>query len=66
MSFYSLPHVKLNKKDDVKKLNNFSFDYSRLFYKQNAADVNIDLPSVAAEGIVKEGQPLTDDIKTFC
>ena len=66
MSFYSLPRVKLHKKDDVKKLNNFSSDYSRLFYEQNAKDVNIDLPSVVAERIVKEGHPLTDDVKNFC
>ena len=65
MSFYSLPRLKLNKKDDVKKLNNFSSNYSRFFFKQNAKDVNIDLPSVVAERIVIEGQPLTDDIKNF-
>ena len=64
MSFYSLPHVKLNRKDEVKKVNNFSSDYSRLFYKQNTKDVNIDLPSVVAERIVKEGHPPTN--KTFC
>ena len=65
MSFYSLPSVKLHKKDDVKKLNNFSSDYSRLFYKQNAKDINTDLPSAVAKQIVKESQPLTDDAKNF-
>ena len=63
MSFHSLQRIKLNKKDDVKKLNNFTSNYSRLFYKQKAKDMDIDLPSVVAEKIVKEGQPLTDGIK---
>ena len=49
MSSYSLPCVKLHKTDDVKKLNNFSSNYSRLFYKQKGKDKNIDLPSVVAE-----------------
>ena len=42
MSFYSLPRLKLHKKDFVKKLNNFSSNYSRLFYQQNAKDIDID------------------------
>ena len=65
MSFYSLSRVKLYKKDDVKKLNNFSSNYSRLFYNQKVADVDVDLPSAVAGQIVKEGQPLTDNIKKF-
>ena len=65
MSFYSLPRVKLHKKDEIKKLDTFSSDYSRLLYKQNAKDVDIDLPSVVAEQIVKGGQALTDNIIFF-
>ena len=65
MSYYSLPRGKLHKKDDVKKLDNFSSAYSRLFYKQKANDVDIDLPSVIADQIVKQGEPLTEDIKIF-
>ena len=44
MSAYcSLPRVKLNKKSEVKKLNNFSNVYSKLFYKERANDVDVDL-----------------------
>ena len=65
MSFYSLPHGKLHKKDDIKKLNNLISNYSRLFYKDRANDVDVDLPSTVANKILAEGQPLTDDIKNF-
>ena len=65
MSFYSLPQVKLNKKEKVKRLNNLSSNYSRLFYKEKAGDVDVDLPSVVAERIVAEAQPLIDDVKIF-
>ena len=65
MLFYSLPRVKLHKRDEIKILNNFSSNYSCLFYKQKAADVDVDLPSAVAKQIVKEGQLLTDDIKFF-
>ena len=61
MSFCSLLHVKLHKKDEIKKLNNITSNYSRLFYKQKAKDVDVDLPSVVADKIVREGQPLTED-----
>ena len=54
MSFYSLARVKLSKKDVVKKFNNFFSYCSRLFYKQNAKDINIDLLSAVAERILKE------------
>ena len=63
MPFFSLPRVKPNKNEEVKRLNNLSSNYSRLFYKENAGDVDVDLPSVVAERIVAEGKPLTDDIK---
>ena len=65
MPFYSLPRVKLHKRDEIKILNNFSSNYSRLFYKQKAADVDVDLLSAFAKQIVKEVQLLTDDIKIF-
>ena len=65
MSYYSLPRGKLHKKDDVKKLDNFSSAYSRLFYQQKANDVDIDLHSVIADQIVKQGEPLTEDINIF-
>ena len=65
MSYYSLLCVKLHKKDEVKKLNNLTSNYSRLFYKDRANDVGVDLPSTIASKILVEGQPLTDDIKSF-
>ena len=65
MSYYSLPHVKLYKKDEIRKLNNLTSNYSRLFYKDRTNDVDVDLPSTIANKIVAEGQPLTDDIKNF-
>ena len=64
-SYYSLPHVKLHKKDEIKNLNNLTSNYSRLFYKDRANDVDIDLPSTIGSKILAEGQPLTDDIKNF-
>ena len=36
-----------------------------LFYKQKANDVVADLSSVVAEQIVRQGEPLTEDIKSF-
>ena len=65
MSCYPLPCGKLHKKDYVKKPDNFSSAYSRLFYKQKANDVDIALPSVKADQIVKQGEPLAEDIKNF-
>ena len=65
MSFYSLPYGKLHKKDDVKKLNNLTSNYSHLSYKERANDVDVDLPSTVAKKILAESQPLTDDIKNF-
>ena len=65
MSYYSLPRVKLHKKDEIKKLNNLTSNYFRLFYKDRANDVDVDLPSTIARKILAEGQPLTDDIKNF-
>ena len=62
MSYYSLPRVKLHKKDEIKKLNNLTSNYSRLFYKDRANDVNVDF---VANKILAEGQPLTDNIKNF-
>ena len=65
MSYYSLPCVKLHKKDEIKKLNNLTSNYSRFFYKDRANDVDIDLLSTITNKILAEGQPLTDDIKNF-
>ena len=65
MSYYSLPRVKLHKKDEIKKLNNLTSNYSRLFYKDRANDVDVDLPSTVANKLLAEGQPLTDDIENF-
>ena len=65
MSYYSLPHVKLHKKDEIKILNSLTSNYSQLFYKDRANDADIDLPSTIASKILAEGQPLTDDIKNF-
>ena len=65
MSYYSLPGVKLHKKDEIKKLNNLTSNYSRLFYKDRANDVDVDLPSTIANKILAVGQPLTDDIKNY-
>ena len=31
MSYYSLPRVKLHKKDEIKKLNNLTSNYSQLY-----------------------------------
>ena len=60
-----MPRVKLHKKDKVKKLNNLTSNYSRLFYKDRLNDVDVDLHSTFANKILAEGQPLTDDIKNF-
>ena len=65
MSYYSLPRVKLRKIDEIKKLNNLTSNYSRLFYKDRANDVDVDLPFTIANKILADGQPLTDDIKNF-
>ena len=43
MSYYSLPRIKLHKKDEIKKLNNLTSNYSRLFSKDRANDVDVDL-----------------------
>ena len=51
MCYYSLPHVKLHKKDEIKKLNNLTSNYSQPFYKDRANDVDIDLPSTIANKI---------------
>ena len=65
MSYYSLPRGKLHKKDDIKNMNNLTSNYSRLFYKNIANDVDVDLLSTVTKKILTEGQPLTDDIKNF-
>ena len=57
--------MKLYKKDDVTKLNNITSNYSCLFYKQKVNDVDVDLSSVIVDKIVREGQPLTEDVKIF-
>ena len=43
MSYFSLPRGKLHKKEDIKKLNNLRSNYSRLFYKDRANDVDVDI-----------------------
>ena len=66
MSYYSLPCVVLNEKKEVKKLNNLSSNYSRLFYKQQAQDLDEDLPSLIAQQVVgADSQPLIDDVQKF-
>ena len=47
--FFSLTRVKLNKKEEVKRLNNLSSNYPRLFYKEQAKDLDVKLPSVIAQ-----------------
>ena len=67
MSYYSLPRVILNENKETKKLNNLFSNYSRLFYKQQARDLDEDIPSLIAQQSVAEGgQPLTDDVQFFC
>ena len=46
-------------------MNNLTSNYSRLFYKDRANDVDVDLPSIVANKILAKGQPLTDDIENF-
>ena len=65
MSYFSFPRGKLHKKEEIKKLNNLTSNYSRLFYKARANDVDVDLPSTVTNKILAEGQPFTDDIKNF-
>ena len=63
--YYSLPRVGLNKKDDMKKLNNFLNAYSRVFYKERAKDLDVNIASIAAQKVVVQNEPLTDDVKNF-
>ena len=50
----------------TKKLNNLSSNYQRLFYKQQAKDLDEDIPSLVAQKIVSEGAlPLTEDVQNF-
>ena len=63
--YYSLPRVGLKKKDDVKKLNNFLNAYSRVFYKERAKDLDVNIASIAAQKVVVQNEPLTDDVKNF-
>ena len=51
MSYFTLPRGKLHKKKEIKKLNNLTSNYSRLFYKDRANDVDIDLSSTVANKI---------------
>ena len=62
MSNYSLPCVNLHKEDEIKKLNNLTSNYSQLFYKDRANDLDVDLPSTVANKILAEGHLL----KTYC
>ena len=65
MSYFSLPRGNLHKKEEIKKLNNLTSNCPRLFCKDRANDVDVDLPSTIANKILAEGQILTDDIKNF-
>ena len=64
-AYYSLLRVRLNKKEDVKKLSNFSNAYSRFFYKERAKDLDVDIASISAQKFVAQNEPLTDDVKNF-
>ena len=62
MSYYSLQRVILNENKETKELNDLSSNYSRFIRKQQARDLDEDIPSLVAQQIVAEGdQPLTDD-----
>ena len=64
MSYYTLPRVILNENKETKKLNNLSSNYQRLLYKQQARDLNEDIPSLVAQKIVSEGAlTLTEDVQ---
>ena len=66
-SYYPLPREILNEKNKKrKKLNNLSSNYSRLFYKELAKDLDEDIPSLTAQNIVAEGGlPFTKDVGKF-
>ena len=64
-SYYTLPRVKLHKKDEIKKLNNLTSNYSRLFCKDKANDVDVYISSTVANKILAEGRSLTNDIKNI-
>ena len=64
-AYYSLLRVRLNKKEDVKKLSNFSNAYSRFLYKERAKDLDVDIASISAQKFVAQNEPLTDDVKNF-
>ena len=49
----------------MKKLNNFLNAYSRFFYKERAKDLDFDIVSIAAQKVVAQNEPLTDDVKSF-
>ena len=67
MSYYFLPRVILYENNkETKKLNNLSSNYSDLFYKQLAQDLDEDIPSLVSQQIVTEGALLlTDDVQNF-
>ena len=66
MSYYSLQRVILNENKETKELNDLSSNYSRFIHKQQARDLDEDIPSLVAQQIVAEGdQPLTDDVQNF-
>ena len=64
-AYYSLPRVRLNTKEDMKKLNNFSNTYSSLFYKERAKDLDTDIASTAAQKITAQNEALLDGVKNF-
>ena len=64
MSYYSLLRVYLNENKETNNLNNLSSNYQRLFYKQQAKDLDEDIPSLVAQQIVSEGAlPLAEDVQ---
>ena len=66
MSYYSLLRIILNENKETKKSNNLSSNYQRLFYKQQAKNIDEDMPSLVPQQIVAEGaQPLTEDVQKF-
>ena len=64
-AYYSPPRLRLHKKEDLEKLNNFSRAYLRLFYEERARDLKTDTGSVAAQKIAGKNEPLTGDVKNF-
>ena len=68
MTYYSLPRVILNENKETKKLKNLSSSYQRLFFKQQARDLDEDIPSLVAQqrcATFEGALPLTEDVQNF-